>query len=178
MLFPMAASKLPIGLDRSRHLERGHHSPLPRRIGLTILALACLLGLLNLFGQKTTVSRADASAASLTVDSPERLRGGLVFASQITVTAHRKLNDAQVRLSGDWFKGMTFNGIAPQANTQSASADGITFDYGPLEAGESMPIWISWQVNPTTVGLRTEDVVLSDGSSQLVAIHRSRWVFP
>jgi hypothetical protein len=174
----MATAKLPIGLDRARHLERGHHSALPRRIGLSLLALACLLGLFNLFGQRTTTSRADGSAASLTIESPERLRGGLVFTTQITVTAHQKLNDAQVRLSGDWFKGMTFNGIAPQAESQSSSADGITFDYGSLDAGESMPIWISWQVNPTTLGLRTETVAVSDGASQLVSIRRSRWVFP
>ena len=151
---------------------------MPRRIGIGLLTLMCLLGLLNVFGQRTAVTRTDGAAASLMVDSPEHMRGGVIFTTQITVTAHRKLNDAQVRLSGDWFRGMTFNGIAPQANNETASDQGVTFDYGSLDAGDSLPIWISWQVNPTNVGIRPEDIVVSDGSSELVSVHRQRWVFP
>src|SRR5207248_2604749 len=107
----------PLALDRQRHLDREHHSAIYRRLGLSLLAVMCLLGVLNLFGQRSTLTRVDASAASLTVDSPERLRGGLVFTSEITVIAHEKLGDAQVQLSSGWFRGMTFNGVVPQPSS-------------------------------------------------------------
>jgi hypothetical protein len=168
----------PFLLDRQRHLDREHHSAIPRRVGLSILAVICLLALLGLYGQRSTLTRVDASAASLTVDSPEHLRGGLVFTSQITVIAHQKVGDAQVQLSSDWFRGMTFNGVVPQPNSMSSSGDTVTLDYGPLEAGQSMPFWISWQTNPTTLGARGEKVSVSDGSSELVSVQRSLLLFP
>jgi len=168
----------PLALDRQRHLDREHHSAIYRRLGLSLLALICLLGVLNLFGQRSTLTRVDGSAASLTVNSPERLRGGLVFTSEITVIAHQKLGDAQVQLSSDWFRGMTFNGVAPQPNNMSSNGDSVTLDYGPIDTGQSMPFWISWQTNPTTLGARSEKVSVSDGSSQLVSMQRSLLVFP
>ena len=168
----------PFALDRQRHLDRGHHSAIYRRLGLGLLALICVLGLANLFGQRSTLTRVDGSAASLTVNSPEHLRGGLIFTSEITVIAHRKLADAKVHLSSDWFRGMTFNGVAPQPDNMSSSGDTVTLDYGPVDAGQSMPFWISWQANPTTLGVRSEKVNVSDGSEQLLSMQRSLLVFP
>jgi len=101
-----------------------------------------------------------------------------VFTSEYTVVAHQKLNDAQIRLAPGWFHGMTFNGVAPQPTNQSSGADGVTFDYGPVDAGQSLPFWISWQTNPTTYGFQSQDVILSDGSTQLLSIHRNVLVFP
>jgi hypothetical protein len=168
----------PFRLDRQRQLEREHHTLLPRRVALSLLALLCGVGLLNGFGQRTTVSRADGAAASISVSSPERVRGGLVFTSEYVVVAHQKLGDARVKLASGWFHGMTFNGVAPQPSNQASGEDGVTFDYGPVDAGQSMPFWISWQADPTTLGFQSQDVVLSDGATQLLSIHRTLLVFP
>jgi hypothetical protein len=168
----------PFTLDRQRHLDRKNHSVVYRRLGLSVLAVLCLLGLANVFGQRASFTRADGSAASLTVNSPEHLRGGLVFTSEITVIAHRKVTDAQVQLSRDWFSGMTFNGVAPQPGNMSSDGDTVTLDFGPLDAGQSMPFWISWQTNPTTYGMRTEQVNVNDGSTELVSMQRPLLVFP
>jgi hypothetical protein len=169
---------LPLGLDKRRHVERVSHSAWPRRVLIVILAAACVLALLNVFGQRATLSRTDGSAASLSVQSPDRLRGGLVYTSQITVTAHQRIGDLRVFLSSGWFRGMTFNGAVPQANNQSSTAQGVVFDYGSLDAGEQFPIWISWQTNPVTVGSRSQDVVVYDGANTLVTMHRPVFVFP
>src|SRR5207247_9351148 len=128
-----------------RNFGRVHHSAGFRGLGVRLVALVCVLGLGNLFGQGWTWTRVDGSAASLTVNSPEHLRGGLVFTSEVTVIAHRRLADAQVHLSSDWFRGMTFNGIAPEPESMSSTGDTVTLDYGPIDAGQSMPFWISWQ---------------------------------
>ena len=169
---------LPLGLDRRQHVERMSHSAWPRRVLIAVLVAACILALLNVFGQRAIVTRADGSAASLTVQSPERLRGGLVFTSQITVTAHQRISDLRVLLSGGWFRGMTFNGVVPQPNQQTSTADGVIFDYGSLDAGSALPFWISWQANPVTVGSRSQDVIVYDGNNTLVTMHRPLFVFP
>src|SRR5437764_14238595 len=89
----------PFALDRQRHLDREHHSAIYRRLGLSLLALICLLGVLNLFGQRSTLPRVDGSAASLNVNSPERLRGGLVSTRELTVIADQTLSVSQAKLS-------------------------------------------------------------------------------
>lgn len=169
---------LPLGLDRDRHVERSRHSPWPRRVALVLMAAFCALGLANVFGQVASVSRAGGTAASLTVDSPLRLRGGLIFTSVITVDAHRQIQDARLVLSPGWFSGMTLNALSPQSSQDSSTAQGTVFDYGQVDAGVTMPVWISWQTNPTTVGARDQDVLLYDGPTLITAVHRQVVVFP
>jgi hypothetical protein len=168
---------LPVGLDHRRHIVQPQHSPWPRRIVLTLLAAMLGLALANTFGQQPGITTASSPAATLTLDSPERLRGGLVFTSHITIVAHSDVHDAQIFLSSGWWLGMTLNAVAPQANNETSDARGVTFDYGEISPGETLQIFISWQTNPTTVGTRDQDVVLSDGSTPLVAIHRSYTIF-
>jgi hypothetical protein len=142
-----------------------------------VLAAMLALALGNVFGQQPGITTASSAAASMTVNSPERLRGGLVFTSEITIYAHSDVHDAQVLLSSGWWHGMTLNAVAPQANNETSDARGVTFDYGEIQPGATLQIFISWQVNPTTVGNHDQDVVLSDGTQPLVAIHRNFTVF-
>lgn len=169
---------LPFGLDRARHIELRQHSPWRRRGVVLVMAAFCGLALANVFGQVAHVDHADAAAVSLTVESPERLRGGDIYTSVITVVAHQPIQDARVLLSPGWFSGFTLNAAAPQSNQESSDQSGGTMDYGQLAAGATMPIWISWQVNPTTVGEKDQDVQILDGSRLLVSVHRSVYVFP
>jgi hypothetical protein len=173
-----STAPLPVGLDRGDHIERRRHSPWPRRAAVVLMAAFCALGLANVFGQVASVSRAGAPAATLTVDSPLRLRGGLIFTSVVTVEAHRPINDARLVFSPGWFSGMTLNALAPQSSQDFSTAQGTVFDYGQLDAGATMPLWISWQTNPTTVGARDQDVALYDGATLITAVHRQVVVFP
>jgi hypothetical protein len=50
--------------------------------------------------------------------------------------------------------------------------------YGSLPAGKTLVCWIYFQVNPTNVGNRREDVALQDGSQLLARVHRSLTIFP
>ncbi len=169
---------LPTGLDRERHLHPGGHSPWPRRVTVALLVAFCCLALANTFGQVSSVNSAEAPKASLRVDSPQRLRGGLIFTSVITVATHQQLQDARLVLSPGWFDGMTLNALAPQSSQDSSNAQGVMFDYGQIDANVTTPIWISWQANPTTVGKRVENVELYDGPTLIAAVHRDVVVFP
>jgi hypothetical protein len=167
----------PVGLDRDRHLVE-LRSPWPRRVVVTAMLALCVLALLNVFGQVATVTRADAPAVSLTVDSPERLRSGLIYTSVFTVTTHKQLQDLRVVLAPGWFSGVTFNGSAPQAQQESSDANGTTFEYGQTDADTTMNVYVSWQMNPTTVGSRNQGVALYDGQNLLLTMPRTTVVFP
>lgn len=175
---PEGVEELPFGLRRERHVNQRDYTPWTRRLALALMLAFCILALLDTFGQAARSVTTDSPAASLSVDSPDRLRGGLIFTSVITVVAHQKLQDARLVLSPGWFNGMTLNAQAPQSNQQSSDAGGASFDYGPLDAGTAMPVWISWQANPTTAGPRDQDVVVMDGDRTVVALHRRVVVFP
>lgn len=173
-----SAPALPQGLDRENHVERRAHTPWPRRAAVLVLAAFCALGLANVFGQVASQDSAGAARASLTVDSPLRLRGGDIFTSIITVQAHQQLQDAKLLLSPGWFSGMTLNALAPQSSQDSATEQGVSFDYGQVDAGQTMPVYISWQTNPNTVGSRDQDVALYDGSTLITVVRRQVVVFP
>lgn len=175
---PEGSAALPFGLERGRHVDLQRRTPWARRAAILVMFVFILLALTNSFGQVADVSTADSPAAALRVDSPTRLRGGVIFTSVITVVAHQKLQDARLVLSPGWFDGMTLNAQAPQSNQQSSDVTGTTFDFGSVDAGSSMPVWISWQTNPTTTGGRDQDVTVMDGGRALVRIHRSVYVFP
>jgi len=168
---------LPFGLERGRHLDRDH-SAWRRRAVVVVMSAFCTLALFNVFGQVAHVDHADGAAASLTVESPERLRGGDIYTTVITVSTHQPVQDVKVLLSPGWFSGFTLNAAAPQSGQDASTVQGDILDYGQLDAGFTMPIWISWQVNPTTVGEKDQDVEILDGSRLLVAVHRSVYVFP
>ena len=126
--------------------------------------------------QRPSVTR--ASAASLLVDAPARVRGGLIFTTEIAITPHQQLNDTRLYLGDGWFEGMSLNGVEPQPSTESSRGGWQVWDYGRIAAGVTFRIWISWQANPTNVGRHSQDIALYDGGTQLMIIQRALTVFP
>jgi hypothetical protein len=171
---------MPLGIERSRHVElegRGRHV-WQRRVGILLVALVPLAALFDVFGQRATFSNAATSHASLHVDAPSHVRGGLIFTAEFVITPHASLHDARLLLADGWFEGMTFNGLTPQPSNASAQGRWEVFDFGALPAGVAFPVWISWQVNPTTVGRHSQDVALYNGGTELMTVHRTVTVFP
>jgi hypothetical protein len=167
-----------IVLKRHRDLEGRNNHPAIRRTLLALVAALLVLGLLNVFGQLPATSRAATPAAVLSVYSPTHVRGGLLYTARFHVTAHTDLKKALLVLDSGWFEGMQVNSIVPQP-VQDASRDGRpVFDLGHIAKGHSSILWIQFQVNPTNVGHRSQNVELDDGPSVILTIHRSITVFP
>jgi hypothetical protein len=83
----MARADTPVGIDRVRHQDltgRRHHV-WQRRAALVVIAVIPLLGLLNVFGQRTVSSSAQSPAAPMLINSPAHVRGGLVFTTEIVI---------------------------------------------------------------------------------------------
>jgi hypothetical protein len=152
--------------------------PWARRGVLCVLGLLVLAALLNRFGQHPVTSDAAAPAAALEVQSPDNLRGGLIFQARFTITARAHLTKPTLILERGWLESMSINSIVPDAAVQDARDGRLRLTYPSLAAGSSRVIWIYFQVNPTNLGQRSEDVVLADGGRELAIVHRSVTVWP
>jgi hypothetical protein len=51
-------------------------------------------------------------------------------------------------------------------------------DYGHLGAGHKLVVYLQFQVNPTNVGRRSQDVELYDDTELLTKVDRTITVFP
>ncbi|MFL5859624.1 MAG: hypothetical protein ACJ780_02425 [Solirubrobacteraceae bacterium] len=142
------------------------------------MAVFPVLALLNVFGQRPTVTSAHAPAADLNVTAPARLRSGLIFQVRVEVAAHRAIASPRLIFSQGWWESMSENSVAPNPTDETSSNGRVTFTYGKLSAGHALTVWLYFQVNPTNVGKRSEDVELNDGSHPITSVQRSLTIFP
>lgn len=167
-----------IRAGRYRDLQgRGAH-PWARRLILLILAAFVALALAGLYGQRTGTSHADSSAAALTLSGPARVRGGLYFQAKVTVQAHRQLSNPALVLGRGFLDGLTINTIEPQASQELNRNGALVLQYGAIQAGHRLNVWIEYQVNPTTAGGRTQRLELDDGDTPVAVVTRSFRSFP
>jgi hypothetical protein len=136
-----------------------------------------VLALLNVFGQHATSVSYQSPSASLVINSPGRVRGGLIFTTEIVTTPHHQLHDARLYLDNGWFEAMTLNGVAPQPSTETAQGRWQVWDFGKIPAGTVFHLWISWQTNATNLGRHSQTVALYDGSTQLMTARHALTVF-
>ena len=136
-----------------------------RWVLLGALTLILVLGLANVFGQHSLESTVESSAGSLVVDAPRsKLRGGLYFMSRFTIVPE-EIEEATLVLDPGWLEGMTLNTVEP-APLGEANRDGrVAFELGRIPAGDEYVFFLHFQVNPTNVGRRSQDVDLSTASS-------------
>jgi len=157
----------------------GTRRPWERYCFVLLLAAAVVAALADVFGQSPTSSTASAGGATLEVQAPERLRGGLYFQLRVTIRARRAVERPTLVLDRGWFEEMSVNSIVPQPADQRSAADGrVVLEYGRLAAGSTLVSYVYFQVNPTNVGQRHADVELLDGSRLLATVHRTIVVFP
>jgi hypothetical protein len=167
-----------ITLERNRDLQGRMRTPWVRRALLCCIATLPVLALLGVFGQAPSTSSAVSPAASLRVTAPTRLRGGLIFQVRVEVVARREIGQLQLSFDKGWWESMSVNSIAPEPSNETSHDGKVVLSYGGLPAGKSLSTWIYFQVNPTNVGKRREDVVLLDGAKPLLSVHRSLTIFP
>jgi hypothetical protein len=175
---PVADQPDLIVLKRHRDLVGRESDPWVRRVILGVIFAIAAVALANVFGQVPLTSRAATPAAIVSVYSPSHVRGGLLYTSRFHVTAQTNLRKAQLVLSPGWFEGMQVNSMVPQPVSSGSHNGSVVLDLGHLAKGASYILWIQFQVNPTNVGRRSQDVELTDGAHVLMRIHRTITVFP
>lgn len=174
----MGAAPDQLTLARHRELTGRAHRPFVRWALLTLIGLLVLLGLLNAFGQRPQTDTASANGVELEVYSPHRVRSGLFFMSRFTIRAERELKAATLVLDPGWLEGITLNTMVPSP-VGEANRDGkIALDLGHVPARTKHVVFLHFQVNPTEVGRRSQDVELHDGETALFSLDRTVTIFP
>ena len=109
---------------------------------------------------------------------PEALRGGLYYQGRITVEAKQEIEKATLVFDSGWTEQMQINTIEPSPVGESSRDGRLTLDMGHLAAGRKLVLWLQFQVNPTNVGRRSQDVELYDDTTLLATVNRTVTVFP
>jgi hypothetical protein len=81
-------------------------------------------------------------------------------------------------LDKGWFENVQVNSYVPQPVSQASRNGRVAFELGHIPAGQSYVFYLQFQLNPTDVGRRREDVELDDGARRIVRIERTATVFP
>jgi hypothetical protein len=174
----MADAPDAIVLRRHRDLEGRGWQIWVRRVLFALVCLVPVLALFNVFGQRPVSKTLVGPAASLKVYAPTKLRGGLLVEARFHVTAREDLKDATLVLGTGWLEGMTINTLEPSPVSEASNNGRLSLELGHIPAGESYILFMQFQVNPTTVGRRTQTVELMDGDTSLLSYSRTLTVFP
>jgi hypothetical protein len=166
-------------LKYHRDLDGMRETLWPRRLIIGAVVVFAVLGLLNVFGQRPVDVSADAAEASLKLNVPNHLRGGLLFSARFHITAHQNVKDAVLVLDQGWAEGMAINTIEP-GPVGEASRDGkLSFDLGHIPAGQSYVLYMQFQANATNVAWhRPAGVTLLDGTTRLLHLDRTVTIYP
>jgi hypothetical protein len=174
----VASPPNPLTLSRHRDLKGRESRPYVRWALLTLIGLFLLAGLANAFGQHPQTQVVSGGGAELEVYSPERLRSGLFFMARFTIRADEEIEAATLVLDPGWLEGITLNTLEPSP-VGEANRDGrIALDLGRVPAGTKHVFFLHFQVNPTEIGRRSQDVDLYDGETRLLHVDRTVTVFP
>jgi hypothetical protein len=160
---------LPEGLDRHRHveLERRSGEPWARRLVIALFAVVAVAALLGAFGQQHTTVAADVAAAMLTVQAPERVRGGLFFQGRLDIVARERIRRPVLVLGEGWTEELQLNTLEPAPASESSDSGRLQLEYDALRAGDHLTVWMQFEVNPTGAGRRDRSVELLDGDRSL-----------
>jgi len=137
-----------------------------------------VLGLANVFGQRPQTIDATAPAATLKVYAPARVRSGLLYEARFTIRANDDLKSAALLLSPGWGEGQSMNTIEPSPVSEASRNGDFLFKLGHISKGHIFRFFMQFQVNPTNVGRRSQNVALYDGNTRILAVHRRFTVFP
>jgi hypothetical protein len=168
-----------VAQDRYVQLSgRGWHVWL-RRALILLLTAALVAALFGAFGQRRTTTTAATPEATMRIDAPPRLRGGLLYQVRFRLTARaHALSHPKLVLGENWFDGLSLNNVVPNPSGSNSRGGRFAMVFPALGQGETLTVLTYWQTNPTTYGRRSLVASFSDGATPLVVQHRTLTVFP
>lgn len=170
----------PDHLDAERHrdLTGRNIEPWARRGILLALLVVIVLALLNVFGQQAEDTTAAAPAATVSLNAPDTVRGGLLFQARITIRASSDIDHPRLVFDRGWLDGMQINTIEPGAVGEASREGRLVLSYDKLAAGDRMTIWIQFQADPTYTGRRSLGLELDDADTPVARLKHTLHVLP
>ena len=170
----------PAPLERATHIElMGRRWEIwVRRVGVVLFAAFLVAALADVFGQRPSTARAEGDGVRLSVSSPTAVRGGLIFQARFDVDVRKEVKDLRLLLDSGWFEGLTLNSVQPDPVGWAQDRGRNVLDFGHIAAGRTFTIRLQYQVNPTSLGRRDQDVTIADGDRPLAFVSRTATVYP
>jgi hypothetical protein len=166
-------------LTLKRNRDRAERAELfARRLFFGLVVLVIVAAALNFFGQRPKDSFASATVANLHVFAPTALRGGLYYEGRFTIDAQQGISKAILVLDGGWTEQMQINTIEPAPIGESSRDGRLALEFGHVPAGQKLVVWMQFQVNPTNVGRRSQDVELYDDTTLITRVDRTVTIYP
>jgi hypothetical protein len=158
----------PLSVERNQDLAGRNVELWARRVIMTLFTACAVVALANVVGQRPKTSHVIGTRATLVVDAPHRIRGGLFYQGRIEVTARHRIAHPRLLLGQGWSEQQQINTIEPNP-MQEKSVDGrVELQYDSIDAGDRLVVWLQLEANPVGAGRRDQSVTLLDGD-QLVA---------
>jgi hypothetical protein len=171
---------VPEGLVLRRHRDlvgRKNHIWIRRGL-LALLVLFLVVALANLFGQRPGTAKVSTTAATIAVYAPARIRSGLYYEARFHIFARQEIKNAVLVLGSGWIEGITLNTIEPSPVGEASDNGRLELTLGHIPARQSYLLFVQSQVNPTTLGRRSQDAWLYDGKTRLAKLDRTMTIFP
>ena len=149
-----------------------------RRAFVTLFALIAVLALAGFAGQRDSETTATANGVTMTLSTPNVVRGGLYYQATIDLTATTAVQYPRVVLDSGWVDGVQVNSIEPAAVSESTRDGRLVLSYGSLQPGDRLKVWLQFQVDPTQPGGRSHAVEFDDRTRPLVRVDRDMKVLP
>ena len=106
------------------------------------------------------------------------MRGGLIYQVTVRVAARRTLAEPALVFDPGWFEGFTVNTVEPEPVEWRHRNERSVLVYGPVEAGDELVVRLQYQVNPTALGGRTQNLELVDEGETLVRVEHHATIYP
>jgi hypothetical protein len=97
---------------------------------------------------------------------------------RFTITAKQDLRNATLVLAPGWTENMQINTIEPSPTNETSENGRLVFELGSIKSGRTFVLFMEFQVNPTNVGRRPQDVELRDGDTHIATVDRMVTVYP
>jgi hypothetical protein len=166
-------------LSRDRDMQGREYDIWVRNGLLLLIAAIPVVALFNVFGQSPDTHTLVSPTASMKIEAPSRLRGGLLYQARFHITAKGDIKDAYLVLGPGWAEGMQMNTIEPSPANETSANGRLSFELGRIPAGQSYTLFMQFQVDPTNVAFgRTQTVELNDGKTSLISFKRTITIFP
>ena len=149
-----------------------------RRVIVALLVVVAALALWGVFGQSDRESTVTANGVTMTVSSPDVVRGGLYFQAAVDITSTVAVEHPRLVLDDGWVEGLQVNSIEPAAESETSRDGRVVLSYGALEPGDRLKVWLQFQVDPTKPGARPHGIELDDETRALVRVDRDLKVLP
>ena len=106
------------------------------------------------------------------------MRGGLYYQGRFRISAHEEITKATLVLAPGWLESTHINTIEPSPVGEASRDGDLALDFGHVAAGDTITVYLQFQVNPNNLGRRSQDVRLYDDTELLATAQRDVTIWP